>query len=136
MAKNYSVEWLSQSFHSSSTTVGLERAKDAAVGFLKPHVPCVVQPRAPTFYKEISVEPKTRQKTPLVIEKEEDLKDTSNVYTPASPTSKYLFYWSGKRCCLHCGATDCKHYSLLTNNVHVFFRQLRVYVGLRKRSGR
>ncbi|XP_035256835.1 homeobox protein vent1-like [Anguilla anguilla] len=68
MAKNYSVEWLSQSFHCSSTTVGLERPKDAAIGFLKPHVPCVVQPRAPTFYKEVSVEPKTRQKTPLLLQ--------------------------------------------------------------------
>ncbi|KAJ8359847.1 hypothetical protein SKAU_G00163720 [Synaphobranchus kaupii] len=87
MAKNFSVEWLSQSFHSSTTKVDLESAKDAAIGFLKPHVPCVVQPRAPTFYKEVSVEPKTRQTTPLVIEKEEDMKETSSVYTPASPTN-------------------------------------------------
>ncbi|KAJ8418011.1 hypothetical protein AAFF_G00137200 [Aldrovandia affinis] len=97
MAKNFSVEWLSQSFHTSSTARDLESAKDAAIGFLKPHVPCVVQPRPPTFYKGVSVEPKVRQKTSFHTDKEDDLKEATDVYTPASPTSKCCVY----RICVH-----------------------------------
>ncbi|MBN3272921.1 VNT1B protein, partial [Polyodon spathula] len=56
MTKSYSIEWLSQSYHSTST--GKESAEEKMATTFKPHVPCVTQPRPPTAFCKESLQPK------------------------------------------------------------------------------
>ncbi|KAK1166367.1 homeobox protein vent1-like [Acipenser oxyrinchus oxyrinchus] len=56
MTKAYSIAWLSQSHHTTSTRQECT-GKNTEASF-KPHIPCLVQPRPPTLYSKESVQPK------------------------------------------------------------------------------
>lgn len=53
MVKKFSVDWLAQSFHDLEA---LEPEKKTH----RPHVPCVVQPRPPTSYDKVYLQPKPK----------------------------------------------------------------------------
>lgn len=59
MVKYFSVDWLAQSHHGTVETeehgVGMDTAQNC-----KPHIPCMVQPRPPTFGKSY-LQPKPKQ---------------------------------------------------------------------------
>ncbi|XP_066549333.1 homeobox protein vent1-like [Amia ocellicauda] len=57
MVKSFSVEWLAQSHHRVSTIAPPE---DHAAPRSKPHMPCLVQPRPPTSYSKVCLQPKAR----------------------------------------------------------------------------
>ncbi|XP_018924493.1 homeobox protein vent1-like [Cyprinus carpio] len=56
MVKKFSVDWLAQSFHDSPPQDVLEPVKKTH----RPHVPCVVQPRPPTSYDKVYLQPKPK----------------------------------------------------------------------------
>ncbi|MBN3272923.1 PV1 protein, partial [Polyodon spathula] len=60
MTKTYSVEWLSQSHHATSTRQECT-GENTGTAF-KPHIPCLVQPRPPTSYNKESLQPKANKK--------------------------------------------------------------------------
>ncbi|CAB1343447.1 unnamed protein product [Coregonus sp. 'balchen'] len=79
---NFSVEWLSQSFYNTSTDrVDIE--EDTTYDRTRSHMPCVVVPRAPSMYNQVSVEPKVPTEVILHV----DMKElaTKDDYTPSSP---------------------------------------------------
>lgn len=57
MVKKFSVDWLAQSFHHSPVQEVQEPEKKTPQ---RPHVPCVVQPRPPTSYDKVYLQPKPR----------------------------------------------------------------------------
>ncbi|XP_051503353.1 homeobox protein vent1-like [Myxocyprinus asiaticus] len=56
MVKNFSVDWLAQSFHDSTAREVLEPEEKPC----RPHVPCLVQPRPPTSYDKFYLQPKPK----------------------------------------------------------------------------
>lgn len=58
MVKFFSVDWLAQSHHSTPETEERGVSPDTAAA-CKPHVPCMVQPRPPTYGKGY-LQPKPR----------------------------------------------------------------------------
>ncbi|XP_016339054.1 homeobox protein vent1-like [Sinocyclocheilus anshuiensis] len=56
MLKKFSVDWLAQSFHDSAHLEVLEPEKTTH----RPHVPCLVQPRPPTSYDKVYLQPKPK----------------------------------------------------------------------------
>lgn len=82
MVKKFSVDWLAQSFHDLEA---LEPEKKTH----RPHVPCVVQPRPPTSYDKVYLQPKP--KVTKVEQKPETIKE-NEITTPrhcSSPICKY-----------------------------------------------
>ncbi|XP_072533125.1 homeobox protein vent1-like [Salminus brasiliensis] len=82
MVKNFSVDWLAQSYHDSKQEPESLEASPAAP---KRHVLCSVQPRPPTSYNKAYLQPKpkctrTEQKTPIEL-----LKDKESVLFSPSP---------------------------------------------------
>ncbi|XP_053358512.1 homeobox protein vent1-like [Clarias gariepinus] len=57
MVKNFSVEWLAQSFHDCKQDPKQMQASQAPV---KRHVPCLVQPRPPTSYDKVYIQAKPK----------------------------------------------------------------------------
>ncbi|KAK2896216.1 hypothetical protein QQF64_006445 [Cirrhinus molitorella] len=76
MVKTFSVDWLAQSFHDSAPQEGLEPEKRTQ----RPHVPCVVQPRPPTSYNKVYLQPK-----PKVNKVEQKPEISKEVPTPVTP---------------------------------------------------
>ncbi|XP_051508350.1 homeobox protein vent1-like [Myxocyprinus asiaticus] len=68
MVKNFSVEWLAQSVHDCTPKDLLEPKKEPC----RPHVPCLVQPRPPTSYDKVYLQPK-----PKISKVEQKLEATS-----------------------------------------------------------
>ncbi|XP_033886134.1 ventral homeobox [Acipenser ruthenus] len=60
MTKTYSVAWLSQSHHTTSTRQQCT-GENMGTAF-KPHIPCLVQPRPPTSHNKESLQPKASMK--------------------------------------------------------------------------
>ncbi|XP_033886133.3 homeobox protein vent1B-like [Acipenser ruthenus] len=58
MTTSYSIEWLSQSHHSTSTE--MEGAAEKMATTLKRHIPCLAQPRPPTAHCKGSLQPKVK----------------------------------------------------------------------------
>ncbi|KAI2658150.1 homeobox vent1-like protein [Labeo rohita] len=56
MVKKFSVDWLAQSFHDSASRDVPEPEKKTH----RPHVPCLVQPRPPTSYDKVYLQPKPK----------------------------------------------------------------------------
>ncbi|KAG9275505.1 homeobox protein vent1-like [Astyanax mexicanus] len=74
MVKNFSVDWLAQSYHDSKQDPEALEDSPAAP---KRHVLCSVQPRPPTSYDKVYLQPKpkclrTEQKTPVDMLKEKE----------------------------------------------------------------
>lgn len=57
-------------------------------GITRSRMPCVVVPRLPSTYKEVSVEPKVPTEVILHVNIEELAKESTKDYTPSSPNSK------------------------------------------------
>ncbi|KAK9964872.1 hypothetical protein ABG768_006005 [Culter alburnus] len=76
MVKKFSVDWLAQSFHDSAPQAVLEPEKKTH----RPHVPCVVQPRPPTSYDKVYLQPK-----PKVTKAEQKPESNKEAATPAAP---------------------------------------------------
>lgn len=57
MVKNFSVEWLAQSFHDCKQDPEQMQASQAPV---RRHVPCLVQPRPPTSYDKVYIQAKPK----------------------------------------------------------------------------
>lgn len=57
MVKNFSVDWLAQSFHDSKQDPVPVEISQVPVSR---HVPCLVQPRPPTSYDKIHIQPKLK----------------------------------------------------------------------------
>ncbi|XP_051773582.1 ventral homeobox [Ctenopharyngodon idella] len=76
MVKKFSVDWLAQSFHDSAPQAVLEPEKKTH----RPHVPCVVQPRPPTSYDKVYLQPK-----PKVTKAEQKPESNKEAITPAAP---------------------------------------------------
>lgn len=53
MVKNFSVDWLAQSYHDSKPV-------EATYAPARRHVPCLVQPRPPTSYDKVYIQPKLK----------------------------------------------------------------------------
>lgn len=92
MVKSFSVDWLAQSFHGSKEETS--RAPE------RRHVPCMVQPRPPTSYDKVYIQPKL--KCSLTEEDSsagEQREKQSVVFTHTaprnctSPSCKYLLHW-------------------------------------------
>lgn len=92
MVKNFSADWLAQSFHAAAPDDVPEPEKKRH----RPHVPCLAQPRPPTSYDKIYLQPK-----PKVAKVEQKPESTSvpkekEALVPvasrhcSSPSSKYL----------------------------------------------
>ncbi|KAJ8014517.1 hypothetical protein DPEC_G00041050, partial [Dallia pectoralis] len=62
MVKNFSVDWLAQSHHSSEPTDGPVDSGpvDIIPNPSRPHVPCMVQPRPPTSYNKVHLQLKQK----------------------------------------------------------------------------
>ncbi|XP_030628135.1 ventral homeobox [Chanos chanos] len=76
MVKSFSVDWLAQSYHDSSPKQELENMERTTPAPYRPHIPCVVQPRPPTSYDKVYLQPKpkvvrTAQKDTELIEDKE-----------------------------------------------------------------
>ncbi|KAA0718389.1 Homeobox protein pv.1 [Triplophysa tibetana] len=56
MVKNFSADWLAQSFHAAAPDDAPEPEKKRH----RPHVPCLAQPRPPTSYDKIYLQPKPK----------------------------------------------------------------------------
>ncbi|KAF5902109.1 homeobox protein vent1-like, partial [Clarias magur] len=54
MVKNFSVEWLAQSFHDS------KQDPEPLQASVRRHVPCLVQPRPPTSYDKVYIQAKPK----------------------------------------------------------------------------
>lgn len=86
MVKKFSVDWLAQSFHDSASRDVPEPEKKTH----RPHVPCLVQPRPPTSYDKVYLQPK-----PKVNKVEQTPEIGKEVTTPvtqrncSSPSCKY-----------------------------------------------
>uniref|UniRef100_A0A8C0YEQ6 Ventral homeobox n=1 Tax=Cyprinus carpio carpio TaxID=630221 RepID=A0A8C0YEQ6_CYPCA len=85
MVKKFSVDWLAQSFHDLEA---LEPEKKTH----RPHVPCVVQPRPPTSYDKVYLQPKP--KVTKVEQKPETIKE-NEVTTPRHCSSPIFSENSG-----------------------------------------
>uniref|UniRef100_A0A4W5M6E0 Ventral homeobox n=1 Tax=Hucho hucho TaxID=62062 RepID=A0A4W5M6E0_9TELE len=57
MVKVFSVDWLAQSNHNTNPKEG---PVDTMPTYFRPHVPCMVQPRPPTFYNKVYLQPKPK----------------------------------------------------------------------------
>ncbi|CAB1343448.1 unnamed protein product, partial [Coregonus sp. 'balchen'] len=57
MVKIFSVDWLAQSHHNTNPKKG---PVDTMPTYFRPHVPCMVQPRPPTSYNKIYLQPKPK----------------------------------------------------------------------------
>ncbi|MCI4376249.1 hypothetical protein PGIGA_G00186170 [Pangasianodon gigas] len=57
MVKNFSVDWLAQSYHDSKQDPEPVETSQAPV---RRHVPCLVQPRPPTSYDKVYLQPKLK----------------------------------------------------------------------------
>lgn len=55
MVKNFSVDWLAQSYHASK-----QHPMEASHVPVRRHVPCLVQPRPPTSYGKLYIQPKLK----------------------------------------------------------------------------
>ncbi|RXN02048.1 Homeobox protein vent1B [Acipenser ruthenus] len=88
MTKSYSIEWLSQSYHSTST--GKESVEDKMATTFKPHVPCLAQPRPPTAFCKESLQPKANNMKKClkkyIEEKRIDSPSPSSLFHSCSPT--------------------------------------------------
>ncbi|XP_056147439.1 ventral homeobox [Lampris incognitus] len=58
MAKHFSVDWLAQSHY--KTTLAEDQGAADGASVQRPHVPCMVQPRAPTSYYKRYLQPKPK----------------------------------------------------------------------------
>ncbi|XP_014056322.1 homeobox protein vent1 [Salmo salar] len=54
---NFTVDWLAKSHHD---TIRKEEPMDTMLTHFKPHVPCMVQPRPPTSYNKVYLQPKPK----------------------------------------------------------------------------
>lgn len=81
--KKFSVDWLAQSFHDSTPQAVLEPERKTH----RPHVPCVVQPRPPTSYDKVYLQPKPN--LTKAEEKPESSKETITPRNCSSPSCKY-----------------------------------------------
>ncbi|XP_010895320.2 ventral homeobox [Esox lucius] len=61
MVKNFSVDWLAQSHHDSHPKGPVDTGTlDIIPNHFRPHVPCMVQPRQPTSYNKVHLQPKPK----------------------------------------------------------------------------
>ncbi|XP_065153581.1 homeobox protein vent1-like [Paramisgurnus dabryanus] len=68
MVKNFSVDWLAQSFHDSAPQEDSEPEKKR----LRPHMPCLAQPRPPTSYDKVYLQAKPKVTAKVQQQKQED----------------------------------------------------------------
>lgn len=94
MVKNFSVDWLAQSYHDSKQDLEPVETSQAP---LKRHVPCLVQPRPPTSYDKVYIQPKLKCSRIEGNTSPEEQKDKEGiVFTHStqrnctSPSCKYL----------------------------------------------
>ncbi|KAF7710290.1 ventral homeobox [Silurus meridionalis] len=76
MVKNFSVDWLAQSYHDSKDDSGPVEASHVPV---RRHVPCLVQPRPPTSYDKVYIQPKLKCIRIQEITSPEDQKEKEGV---------------------------------------------------------
>ncbi|XP_027133842.1 ventral homeobox [Larimichthys crocea] len=84
MVKYFSVDWLAQSHHDTAPTEDHGAGMDTTPT-CRPHIPCMVQPRPPTFGKSY-LQPKPKASTP-VKHAESNGQQDSNLCSPLHPTS-------------------------------------------------
>lgn len=84
MVKYFSVDWLAQSHHSPAPTEHHGAGTDTAPT-CRPHIPCMVQPRPPTFGKGY-LQPKPRASKPAEHMEGAGQQDSS-LCSPPHPTS-------------------------------------------------
>ncbi|MGH0174209.1 UNVERIFIED_CONTAM: hypothetical protein FKN15_067457, partial [Acipenser sinensis] len=89
--KTYSVAWLSQSHHTTSTRQ--ESTGENMGTAFKPHIPCLVQPRPPTSYRKESVQPKANtmkkySQDTEVVKPEPEADSPFRVCRSSSPTQR------------------------------------------------
>ncbi|TRY89010.1 hypothetical protein DNTS_029297 [Danionella cerebrum] len=82
MVKNFSVDWLAQSFHESHAGNEVEHQEKQTQ---RPHVPCLVQPRAPTSYDKVYLQPKP--KISKTEPRHESAKENQTALAPRNCTS-------------------------------------------------
>ncbi|XP_070834461.1 homeobox protein vent1-like [Chaetodon trifascialis] len=84
MVKYFSVDWLAQSHHSTAPTEDHGAGMDTAPT-CRPHIPCMVQPRPPTFGKSY-LQPKLKASKPAEHMESSGQQDSS-LCSPLHPTS-------------------------------------------------
>uniref|UniRef100_A0A3B4YBD1 Ventral homeobox n=1 Tax=Seriola lalandi dorsalis TaxID=1841481 RepID=A0A3B4YBD1_SERLL len=97
MVKYFSVDWLAQSHHTSTPTEDHGAGMDTAPT-CRPHIPCLVQPRPPTFGKGyLQPKPKPSKTHPLTLKRRCSLDARAAVITRffLSPVSEISGYSSG-----------------------------------------
>ncbi|XP_058507586.1 ventral homeobox [Solea solea] len=93
MVKYFSVDWLAQSHRDTTTTGEHELGTDTALTH-RPHMPCVVQPRPPTFGKGY-LQPKPKPTKPVDLTEQMDNNRPLDSTLCSSPTSEISGYSSG-----------------------------------------
>lgn len=96
MVKIFSVDWLAKSYHDSKQDPETVETSQAP---LRRHVPCLVQPRPPTSYDKVYIQPKLKGSRIEESTSTEEQKDKEGiVFTHSaqrnctSPSCKYLHY--------------------------------------------
>ncbi|XP_035519887.1 ventral homeobox [Morone saxatilis] len=84
MVKYFSVDWLAQSHHNTAQTEDHGAGTDSAPT-CRPHIPCMVPPRPPTFGKSY-LQPKPKASKPVEHMESSGRQDTS-LCSPLHPTS-------------------------------------------------
>nr|XP_046258466.1 ventral homeobox [Scatophagus argus] len=98
MVKYFSVDWLAQSHHNAASTEERGAGTDNAPT-CRPHIPCMVQPRPPTFGKSY-LQPKPKASMPAEHTESSGQRDSSpgsplHPTSCASPISEISGYSSG-----------------------------------------
>lgn len=133
MVKYFSVDWLAQSHHDTAPTEDHGAGMDTTPT-CRPHIPCMVQPRPPTFGKSY-LQPKPKASTP-VKHAESNGQQDSNLCSPLHPTScaspsKYTKNWE-----LQTNNSALTQTRCLTGAFLFFsFRNQRVFLRVRERGG-
>lgn len=96
MVKNFSVDWLAQSYHDYKQD---QEPVETSQALVKRHVPCLVQPRPPTSYDKVYIQPKLKcsrieENTSAEEQKEKEgiVFKHSAQRSCTSPSCKYLHY--------------------------------------------
>ncbi|XP_076831575.1 homeobox protein vent1-like [Brachyhypopomus gauderio] len=82
MVKNFSVDWLAQSYHDSGIKQG---PLDTTQALARPHVPCSVQPRPPTSYNKVYPQRVTKSIRSEQHTSTEEAKEDTALFTSLSP---------------------------------------------------
>lgn len=90
MVKNFSVDWLAQSYHATK-----QDPTETSHASVRRHVPCLVQPRPPTSYDKVYIQPKLKcsgiEGSTSTEEQKEGVVFTHSVQRNCtSPSCKYL----------------------------------------------